>query len=182
MPWTSSQYRSRYRALVNTIWQVDQYYRTISPFSHCNAYVPMWYHMSTDDRLDVDALVPRLSISIERRSIISWTTRGCIIGSFIIFGILSDRFGRKWPRVFRLLLCCVLELGTGFVRTFPQFLALRALFGVPIGGTWGLSSSSALENLPAELRGIGSGFWQEDNAVGYLIAAVINLTSVAGHA
>ncbi|KAG2123834.1 carboxylic acid transporter protein [Suillus clintonianus] len=99
----------------------------------------------------------------------------------IVFGILSDRFGRKWPLVFNLLLCSILELGTGFVNTFQQFLALRALFGVAMGGIWGLSASSALENMPVELRGIGSGVLQEGYAVGYLIAAVINLTLVAQH-
>ncbi|KAG2344444.1 carboxylic acid transporter protein [Suillus weaverae] len=99
----------------------------------------------------------------------------------IIFGILSDRFGRKWPLVANLLLCCVLELGTGFVNTFPQFLGVRALFGIAMGGIWGLASASALENLPVELRGIASGVLQEGYAVGYLIAAVINLTLVAQH-
>jgi SHS family lactate transporter-like MFS transporter len=99
----------------------------------------------------------------------------------IIFGILSDRFGRKWPLIFNLLLCCVFELGTGFVNTFSQFLGVRALFGIAMGGIWGLSSASALENLPVELRGIASGVLQEGYAVGYLIAAVINLTLVARH-
>ncbi|KAG2359158.1 carboxylic acid transporter protein [Suillus spraguei] len=91
------------------------------------------------------------------------------------------RFGRKWPLFSNLVLCCILELGTGFVKTFPQFLAIRALFGIAMGGIWGLSIASALENLPVELRGIGSGILQEGYAVGYLIAAVINLTLVAQH-
>ncbi|KAG2123831.1 carboxylic acid transporter protein [Suillus clintonianus] len=99
----------------------------------------------------------------------------------VIFGMISDRFGRKWPLVINLIICGVLELGTGFVNTFQQFLALRALFGIAMGGIWGLSSSSALENLPVELRGIGSGVLQEGYAIGYLIAAVINLTLVAQH-
>lgn len=99
----------------------------------------------------------------------------------IIFGILSDRFGRKWPLIFNLVLCSILELGTGFVQTFPQFLAVRALFGIAMGGIWGLAIASALENFPVELRGIGSGILQEGYAVGYLIAAVINLTLVAQH-
>ncbi|KAG1732452.1 carboxylic acid transporter protein [Suillus paluster] len=99
----------------------------------------------------------------------------------ILFGILSDRFGRKWPLIINLLLCCVLELGTAFVNTYTQFLAVRSLFGIAMGGIWGLSSASALENLPVELRGIASGVLQEGYAVGYLIAAVINLTLVAEH-
>jgi SHS family lactate transporter-like MFS transporter len=77
------------------------------------------------------------------------------------------------------MLCCVLELGTGFVDTFSQFLACRALFGVAMGGIWGLSSSSALENLPIEIRGLASGILQEGYIVGYIFAAVINLTLVA---
>ncbi|KAG2344440.1 MFS general substrate transporter [Suillus weaverae] len=99
----------------------------------------------------------------------------------VIFGMISDRFGRKWPLVVNLILCCVLELGTGFVDTFSQFLALRALFGIAMGGIWGLSSSSALENLPVELRGLASGILQEGYIVGYILAAVINLTLVAQH-
>lgn len=99
----------------------------------------------------------------------------------VIFGILSDRFGRKWPLVINLIICCVLELGTGFVQTFPQFLAVRSLFGIAMGGIWGLSSSNALENIPVELRGLASGILQQGYAVGYLLAAVINLTIVAHH-
>jgi SHS family lactate transporter-like MFS transporter len=94
---------------------------------------------------------------------------------------LSDRFGRKWPLVINLLFCCVLELGTGFVNTYSQFLAVRSLFGIAMGGIWGLASSSALENLPVELRGTASGVLQQGYAVGYLLAAVINLTLVAQH-
>jgi len=86
--------------------------------------------------------------------------------------------GRKWPLVVNLLLVCVLELGAGFVQTFHQFLALRSLFGIGMGGIWGLAASTALENLPMEARGIASGVLQQGYAVGYLIAAVINLKLV----
>jgi MFS transporter, SHS family, lactate transporter len=95
--------------------------------------------------------------------------------SQVIFGILSDRFGRKWPLVYNLILVAVLELGAGFVQTFSQFLALRSLFGIGMGGIWGLATATALENLPVEVRGIASGTLQEGYAVGYLLAAVINL-------
>ncbi|KAG9308909.1 carboxylic acid transporter protein [Chiua virens] len=93
----------------------------------------------------------------------------------VVFGILSDRFGRKWPLVCNLVLCCAFSLASGFVNTYPQFLAVRSLFGIAMGGIWGLASSSALENLPVEVRGLASGILQEGYAVGYLIAAVINL-------
>lgn len=93
----------------------------------------------------------------------------------VIFGILSDRYGRKWPLVYNLVLVAILELGAGFVQTFPQFLALRSLFGIGMGGIWGLAAATALENLPVEVRGIASGILQEGYAVGYLLAAIINL-------
>jgi MFS transporter, SHS family, lactate transporter len=96
----------------------------------------------------------------------------------VIFGVLSDRFGRKWPLVFNLLLCAAFELGSGFVKTFHQFLALRSLFGIAMGGVWGLASSTALENFPVEARGLASGVLQQGYAFGYLIAAVINLRLV----
>ncbi|TCD70876.1 hypothetical protein EIP91_001184 [Steccherinum ochraceum] len=103
---------------------------------------------------------------------------GYAIGSAsfqVIFGILGDRFGRKWPLVANLLVVAALELGSGFVQTFHQFLAVRSLFGIAMGGVWGLASSGALENLPVEVRGLASGVLQQAYAVGYLIAAVINL-------
>ncbi|KAI0923153.1 hypothetical protein AcV7_005743 [Taiwanofungus camphoratus] len=96
----------------------------------------------------------------------------------VIFGILSDRFGRKWPLVVNLLIAAAFELGSGFVNTFSQFLAVRSFFGIAMGGIWGLSASTALENLPVEARGLASGFMQEGYAVGYLIAAVVNLKLV----
>ncbi|KAL1741574.1 major facilitator superfamily domain-containing protein [Schizophyllum fasciatum] len=96
----------------------------------------------------------------------------------IIFGILSDRYGRKWPLVANLIIVAVLELGAGFMRTFREFLALRSLFGIGMGGIWGLAASTALENLPVEARGLASGILQQGYAVGYLLAAVVNLKLV----
>lgn len=96
----------------------------------------------------------------------------------VLFGVFSDRFGRKWPLVFNLLLISVFELASGFVNTFRQFLAVRCLFGVAMGGIWGLAASTSLENLPVEARGLASGVLQQGYAVGYLLAAVISLTLV----
>jgi len=93
----------------------------------------------------------------------------------VIFGIISDRYGRKWPLVCNLILVGIFELGSGFVQTFPQFLVLRSLFGIGMGGIWGLAAPTALENLPVEVRGIASGILQQGYALGYLLAAIINL-------
>ncbi|WVR04696.1 hypothetical protein IAU60_001707 [Kwoniella sp. DSM 27419] len=96
----------------------------------------------------------------------------------VIFGILSDRYGRKWPLVIVMLLIMCFELGSGFCQTYKQFLAVRSLFGVTMGGVWGAASQTALENVPVPARGLLSGMMQQGYAVGYLIAAVINLTIV----
>lgn len=97
----------------------------------------------------------------------------------LIFGLISDRYGRKWPLVANLVIVAILELGSGFVNTYGEFLAVRSLFGIGMGGIWGLAASTSLENMPVEARGLGSGILQQGYALGYLIAAVINLTLVA---
>ncbi|KIJ32690.1 hypothetical protein M422DRAFT_265447 [Sphaerobolus stellatus SS14] len=96
------------------------------------------------------------------------------IGSFII-GIAADRYGRKWPLVIILLVIAALQVGTGFVQTFHQFLAVRSLFGIAMGGVWGLASATAMENMPAQSRGLYSGFMQVGYPGGYLLASVVNL-------
>lgn len=55
----------------------------------------------------------------------------------IIFGIWADRYGRKWPFCFNLVLFIVLELGTGFCNTYEQFLGVRAIYGIAMGGLYG---------------------------------------------
>ncbi|KAJ1331946.1 MFS transporter SHS family lactate transporter [Microdochium nivale] len=91
------------------------------------------------------------------------------VGS-IIFGIAADRYGRKWPFIVNNMLFVVLELGTGFCNTYQQFLACRALFGVAMGGLYGNAAATALEDLPAESRGVMSGILQQGYAFGYLLA------------
>ncbi|ORY30339.1 major facilitator superfamily domain-containing protein [Naematelia encephala] len=96
----------------------------------------------------------------------------------LIFGVLADRFGRKWVLVGNLILIAIFELGSGFVNTYSQFLAVRSLFGVAMGGIWGQAAATAMENVPMPARGICSGIMQQGYAAGYLLGAVINLTVV----
>jgi SHS family lactate transporter-like MFS transporter len=95
-----------------------------------------------------------------------------------LLGILSDMFGRKWPLFFNLWILAVLQIGTGFASTYGAFVAVRALFGVAMGGIWGLSAAMSLENMPTEARGLFSGILQQGYSIGYLLAAVINITVV----
>lgn len=103
------------------------------------------------------------------------------VGS-IIFGIASDRWNRKWPFVVNMLLFIALELGASFSQTWQQFMATRALYGIAMGGLFGNVAATALEDCPAEARGIISGLLQQGYAMGYLLATafargLVNTTS-----
>ncbi|KAJ5153356.1 uncharacterized protein N7482_009834 [Penicillium canariense] len=89
----------------------------------------------------------------------------------IIFGILADRYGRKWPMIVNLFLFIVLELCSGFCNTLPQFLGVRSLYGIAMGGLFGPAAATALEDLPYEARGLLSGLFEMGYATGYLLAA-----------
>ncbi|KAF1923305.1 sugar transporter family protein [Didymella exigua CBS 183.55] len=93
------------------------------------------------------------------------------VGS-IIFGLAADRYGRKWPFIINNVLFIVLELGTGFCSTYEQFLGVRALFGIAMGGLYGNAAATALEDCPEAARGIISGMLQQGYAFGYLLATV----------
>ena len=91
----------------------------------------------------------------------------------LIFGILADRFGRRIPLMIDILSFSILELLTAFSPNYLVFLLLRALFGIAMGGEWGLGSSIAMETLPTESRGLFSGILQQGYAFGYLLAALV---------
>ncbi|KAJ8115963.1 hypothetical protein OPT61_g2504 [Boeremia exigua] len=90
------------------------------------------------------------------------------VGS-IIFGLAADRYGRKWPFIINNVLFIILELGTGFCTTYEQFLGVRALFGIAMGGLYG---NAAATDCPEAARGIISGMLQQGYAFGYLLATV----------
>src|SRR5256885_1700223 len=90
----------------------------------------------------------------------------------IIFGMLADRFGRRIPLMANVVYFSLIELLTGFSTTFTQFIVLLALFGIGMGGEWGVGASLALENAPRKWRGVLSGILQSGYSIGYLLAAV----------
>jgi SHS family lactate transporter-like MFS transporter len=69
------------------------------------------------------------------------------VGS-IIFGLAADRYGRKWPFIINNLLFIVLELGTGFCSTYNEFLGVRALFGIAMGGLYGNAAATGKPHFP----------------------------------
>ncbi len=93
------------------------------------------------------------------------------IGAFI-FGRLADRFGRRGPLMVNILCYSVAELLTAFAPNFTIFILLRGIYGIAMGGEWGVGAALALESLPTETRGLFSGILQQGYAVGYLCAAI----------
>ena len=93
------------------------------------------------------------------------------VGS-LLFGLLADRKGRRLPLMLNLILFAVVEMMTGFARSFTWFLIIRSIFGIVMGGQWGLGTSLAMEKVPARIRGLLSGVLQQGYAIGYLLAAL----------
>jgi SHS family lactate transporter-like MFS transporter len=93
------------------------------------------------------------------------------VGAFI-FGRLADRFGRRPILMLDVLLYSVLGFATAFAPNLTVFLALRALFGVAMGGEWGIGASLTMETVKPEARGFVSGLLQSGYPSGYLLASV----------
>jgi SHS family lactate transporter-like MFS transporter len=91
----------------------------------------------------------------------------------LIFGMLGDKFGRRVPLMADIIFYSVMELLTAFAPNFTVFLVLRALFGIGMGGEWGLGASLAMESLPTNARGLFSGILQQGYAFGLLLAALV---------
>ncbi|CAK1360095.1 Carboxylic acid transporter protein [Cercospora beticola] len=92
-----------------------------------------------------------------------------------IFGLLGDQFGRKWPMVANMIILGILQIATIYSTTFGQFLAVRSLFGLFMGGVYGNAVAMALENCPVQARGLMSGILQQGYSFGYVCAACANL-------
>src|SRR6266550_4333661 len=92
------------------------------------------------------------------------------VGAFI-FGLLADRYGRRLPLIIILIFYSVVEVLSGLAPNYATFMVCRALFGIGMGGQWGLGASLTMEKVPARSRGVLSGLLQEGYAVGYLLAA-----------
>ncbi|MHB8418202.1 MAG: MFS transporter [Myxococcales bacterium] len=90
----------------------------------------------------------------------------------LIFGRLADRYGRRPVLVWNVIFFSLAELLSAGAPTLPAFIAVRALYGVAMGGEWGVGASLAMESIPARARGLVSGLLQQGYAVGYLLAAL----------
>jgi SHS family lactate transporter-like MFS transporter len=103
---------------------------------------------------------------------IFWTLVMRPLGA-LIFGVLAERIGRRPTLILNIICFSVFELASAFAPTLTSFLICRALFGVAMGGEWGVGAALALESLPASGRGFFSGILQEGYVVGNLLAGAL---------
>jgi SHS family lactate transporter-like MFS transporter len=93
------------------------------------------------------------------------------VGAFL-FGRLADRFGRKPTLTWNILAYSLLEMASGFAPTMTTLLLVRALFGIAMGGEWGIGSALTMETIPASSRGAVSGLLQTGYPSGYFLASL----------
>ncbi len=89
----------------------------------------------------------------------------------LVFGWIADRYGRRIPLMVDVIFYSVVEVLSGLAPSYGWFLLTRALYGIGMGGEWGVGASLAMEAVSPRLRGLFSGLLQEGYAAGYLLAA-----------
>lgn len=89
----------------------------------------------------------------------------------LVFGLLADRYGRKGPLMINIIFYSIVEVCSGLAPSYGVFLFLRFLYGVGMGGEWGVGASLVMESVSKKKRGLLSGLLQEGYALGFLLAA-----------
>lgn len=111
---------------------------------------------------------------VEKRAII-WTISITLamrpVGALLL-GTLADRFGRRRPLILCVFYFSIITALTPFVPNYTLFVVLRALYGIGMGGYWGVGASLVMESTPRRWRGLLSGIMQGGYPLGYLLAAV----------
>jgi SHS family lactate transporter-like MFS transporter len=93
----------------------------------------------------------------------------------MIFGWWADRSGRRIPLLVDVAFYSIVGFACAFAPNYSVLLVLRLLYGLGMGGEWGLGAALAMEKLPVKRRGLFSGILQQGYALGYLLAAVVYL-------
>jgi SHS family lactate transporter-like MFS transporter len=93
----------------------------------------------------------------------------------LLFGLWADRVGRRLPLMIDVMFYSVVGFLCAFAPNFTALVILRLLYGIGMGGEWGLGAALAMEKVPVERRGFFSGLLQEGYAFGYLLASVAAL-------
>lgn len=121
----------------------------------------------------VDALAAKFAVS---KGAIVWSITVTLVTrplGAIVLGGLADRYGRRGPLIACVLFFSVMSALTPFAPNYSGFLILRALYGVGMGGYWGIGASLVMESAPGRWRGLFSGILQAGYSLGYLLAAAV---------
>jgi MFS transporter, SHS family, lactate transporter len=94
------------------------------------------------------------------------------IGAYI-FGRAADRWGRRPTLMVDVLLYSAIEFASGFAPNLMSLLILRAIFGIAMGGEWGVGASLTMESIPPKARGLVSGLLQSGYPTGYFLASIV---------
>jgi SHS family lactate transporter-like MFS transporter len=111
-------------------------------------------------------------VSLERMAFLTTVTLIMRPVGALIFGMWADRSGRRVPLMVDVAFYSLVGFACAFAPNFAVLLVLRLLYGIGMGGEWGLGAALAMEKIPAARRGLFSGILQEGYAVGYLLAAL----------
>jgi SHS family lactate transporter-like MFS transporter len=103
---------------------------------------------------------------------IFWTLAMRPVGA-LLFGWLAERFGRRPVLMVNIISYSAFELASAAAPSLGALIVTRALFGVAMGGEWGVGAALALETLPANNRGFFSGLLQEGYVIGFLLASLV---------
>ena len=120
----------------------------------------------------VDTLAVQFHVT---KAAIVWTLTATLAmrpAGALVFGLLADRYGRRKPLMANVVFFSLIELLCGFAPNYTVFLALRTVYGIGMGGEWGVGASLAMESAPGRWRGILSGIVQCGYSIGYLLAAL----------
>jgi MFS transporter, SHS family, lactate transporter len=120
----------------------------------------------------VDTLAKQFHVSTEKIIFTTTATLAMRPLGALIFGLLADRYGRRKPLMANVIFFSVIELLCGFSPNYTVFLLLRTIYGIGMGGEWGVGTSLAMESAPPRWRGVLSGIVQSGYSIGYLLAAV----------
>jgi SHS family lactate transporter-like MFS transporter len=151
MQWTKSQKNVVVAAYLG--WTLDAFDFFLMVF--------MFKDIASTFHVDVKSVVEATFLTLAARP----------IGAFV-FGRLADRFGRKPTLMWNILAFSVLEGASGFAPSLMSFLALRFLFGIAMGGEWGIGSALTFETIPTRARGVVSGLLQAGYPSGYFVASI----------
>jgi SHS family lactate transporter-like MFS transporter len=123
----------------------------------------------------LNAVVRTFNVPVSAGAFSITLTLACRFIGAVLFGRIADRFGRRPTMMVNVFCYALLELLSGFAPSFTIFLILRGLYGVAMGGEWGVGASLVMESIPARWRGAVSGLLQTGYPTGYLLASLLFL-------